>query len=99
MEHIHTKKAHKDMKTIAAELQREVDVILGTVDEKTLFAEFHREEMIDFQNGGQQEAFVQDFDERIVISPRKHTKQIAHKKSGSKKISNVFRYLFTRFEY
>jgi hypothetical protein len=101
-----TKPLH--LKEICECLQKEVDSILTQVNEQAFFAEFRDEEILDLKAGENNDISCQVFDERIIVSPRKHSRYNSHAhgsyhKSRPKKVKGnlvtTIRFLFTTFEY
>ena len=68
MEHPHHKRQAPHIKEISQKLQREVDLILESVDEKTLFAEFREDEVFTIQKGDQEQVIHHTLDDRILLN-------------------------------
>lgn len=66
------------IKDLSKKLQEEVDLILTNVDEKTLFAEFREDQMIDLKGDGTQEVVRTSLDERIFLD-LSHRHKRSHK--------------------
>jgi hypothetical protein len=95
---------YKHPHEIAARLQREVDFILHNVDDKTMYAEFREEEIIDIQDGITQQVMKESLDERILFNmnrrgqhpPLVHT-GVRKSKTLYDKVMNMFQLLFKPF--
>jgi hypothetical protein len=109
--HAHEKTAkHVHPHELAKKLQEEVNFIMSNVDEKTMFAEFRKEEVFDIQNGDKHETVTHTLDDRILLNRPIHptkleriettTKFVA--KTASKKIGTFTRlihYLFKPLQF
>jgi hypothetical protein len=101
----HSHKKHTNVHDLAKRLQFEVDLILANVDEKSLFAEFREEEIIDLREGDQREIPRNTLDERIINNiSRRHqavSRSITPKvvKKNIKSFTGIFYYLFKPLQY
>lgn len=74
MEHTHSthnphqKSQQPHIRAISEKLQREVDLILESVDEKTLFAEFREDEVFTIQKGDEEQVIHHTLDDRILMN-------------------------------
>lgn len=109
MEHSHHKRQAPHIKEISIKLQKEVDEILQSVDEKTLFAEFREDEVFTIQKGDQEQVVHHTLDDRILMNRHyTHYRESAFTRfdrtttETAKKIGRFARlanYLFKPLEY
>lgn len=107
METSHQKAQAPHIKEISKKLQREVDLILQSVDEHTLFAEFREDEVFTIQKANEEQVVHHTLDDRILMNrhyPKEttfmridRTTTQAAQKIG--RMSRIVNYLFKPLEY
>jgi hypothetical protein len=99
MNTIHQTKKAIHLSELSAKLQKEVDAILMNVDERTLFAEFKQEEIYDLKEGKQDAVFLERFDERVTIAPRKYAPRQSQPRKITTRVKSAIQFLFAPVEF